>query len=352
VQTITFSYTPLVNQIPEFRIMTTDSLLNQTQVKSLSTVQICNCSNVDLNAVCLSTVQAVYSANVDIMACSCSSPYTGSFCETTKDFCALKPCSSSQTCTNLPPQQQTSTTTYVCCNAGLYFDSISGTCLPTTTTSTTTTTTTTIKLNTVDATALALQIALPIIAFLLLVITILIAVHIISKRSQQKKAKEVKEKAEPSIFTDASAVQNQPDKQQQPNQQPVASSKYRTGVMDSFQYKDKDFFNILEGQASRHQKTTISKPNSVISGSSFSLPISYYDHTTPYPIGAHLDDEENENEFNDQDDFGEGFQGPDDGTTDSSIEVKDIVQAFNPYVKIPRPKYENSPANLFKFVKK
>ena len=40
------------------------------------------------------------------------------------------------------------------------------------------------------------------------------------------------------------------------------------------------------------------------------------------------------NEFNDQDDFGEGFQGPDDGTTDSSIEVKDIVQAFNPYVKV------------------
>ena len=98
--------------------------------------------------------------------------------------------------------------------------------------------------------------------------------------------------------------------------------------------QDPNFILKIKGQASRHQKTTISKPNSVISGSSFSLPISYYDHTTPYPIGAHLDDEENENEFNDQDDFGEGFQGPDDGTTDSSIEVKDIVQAFNPYVKV------------------
>ena len=112
------------------RIMATDSVLNQTVIESLNTVQICNCSNVDPNAVCLSTVQAVYSANAVIMACSCSSPYTGSFCETTKDFCALKPCSSSQTCANLAPQQQTSTTTYVCCNAGLSFNSISGTCLP------------------------------------------------------------------------------------------------------------------------------------------------------------------------------------------------------------------------------
>lgn len=101
------------------------------------------------------------------------------------------------------------------------------------------------------------------------------------------------------------------------------------------------------------QKKTISKPNSVISGSSFSLPVSYYEKTTPYPFDD-FDDEDNDfdGEIKGFDDFGEGILGLETNDDTESNEFKDIVQAFNPYVKIPRPKYEPSPSSIFKFIKK
>jgi len=88
------------------------------------------------------------------------------------------------------------------------------------------------------------------------------------------------------------------------------------------------------------QKTTISKPNSVISGSSFSLPINYYDMTTPYQFNGDDDGEDDfdNNDIKGFDDFGEDFENIEDFTNhrnfSESDEFKDVIQAFNPYVKV------------------
>jgi hypothetical protein len=87
------------------------------------------------------------------------------------------------------------------------------------------------------------------------------------------------------------------------------------------------------------QKTTISKPNSVISGSSFSLPVNYYDMTTPYQFDGDADEvDEFDNDIRGFDDFGEELENIEDFTkqrnSSDSDEIKDVVQAFNPYVKV------------------
>ena len=101
------------------------------------------------------------------------------------------------------------------------------------------------------------------------------------------------------------------------------------------------FFNwnlTKKDQASGAQKRTISKPNSVVSGSSFSLPVSYYDKTTPYMFENDNEDNEFDDDIKGFDDFGEEFEGVEGMTNEDdsneSGEFKDIVQAFNPYVKV------------------
>ena len=95
---------------------------------------------------------------------------------------------------------------------------------------------------------------------------------------------------------------------------------------------------LTKDQASGAQKRTISKPNSVVSGSSFSLPVNYYDNTTPYMF-ENDDDDNFDDDIKGFDDFGEGFEANIEGITNEddsneSGEFKDIVQAFNPYVKV------------------
>ena len=109
-------------------IRATDNTLKQTTINNLNKVQICNCNTVDKNATCLSTVQTSYNPNVEFLNCQCSSPYSGSFCENLKDFCLTKNCNSTQTCNNLPPELQTSTQAYVCCETGLVFNNVTGVC--------------------------------------------------------------------------------------------------------------------------------------------------------------------------------------------------------------------------------
>lgn len=70
--------------------------------------------------------------------------------------------------------------------------------------------------------------------------------------------------------------------------------------------------------------------------------MSYYEQTTPYPLGNL--EEDAYNDFVDPDDFGEGFQfdGNDMAPGDSSSEFNgEIVQAFNPYVKVVFKQFEN-----------
>ncbi len=129
IQTIEFSYTPVVGEIPLFTIRATDSSLNETTVQNLNTVQICNCTSVDTSATCLNTSQSSYNPNVDLLACQCSNSYTGAFCSELKNFCAIIPCSQSQTCHNKLPALQTTGSEYVCCNAGFTFVSSTGSCV-------------------------------------------------------------------------------------------------------------------------------------------------------------------------------------------------------------------------------
>lgn len=321
-QTITFSYLPIPNEIPVFSIIATDSSTNQSTVRNLNKVQICNCQTVDTNATCLNTVQLAFSSSVDFLACSCSSSYTGAFCTTLKDFCIAKPCASGQTCNTLSPLLQTTGNEFVCCNSGLVFNSITGTCDATTTTSTSTTTTTeattTISLNAIDATALALSIALPIIAFLILLIIILFIIYMISKRRESNKKSKNKTMFPPSGVQTVSE-----------NVVP------KTGL-------------TRMGNFSSIQDLRGGSTFSAISGSSFSVPTDYHIPTTPYPPWFDSDEDESNVDI-DFDNFGELVMG-EDGPTDSlnDFNNQDIVQAFNPYVKIPRPKYENSPSKMFK----
>jgi hypothetical protein len=71
------------------------------------------------------------------------------------------------------------------------------------------------------------------------------------------------------------------------------------------------------------------------------LPASYYVQTTPYffgnnGFGIDVTDEDDvtNNIAQDLDDFGETFHLNEDETTNSSSDPKEIVQAFNPYVKV------------------
>ena len=45
---------------------------------------------------------------------------------------------------------------------------------------------------------------------------------------------------------------------------------------------NKIYNKITKDKASTHQKTTITRPQSIFSDSSFSLPTAYYERTTPY----------------------------------------------------------------------
>ena len=111
-----------------FSIRVTDSVLQQTTVKKLKTVQICNCNTVDASSICLNTIQQYYSSNAVFLACQCSSAYTGNFCTDLKDFCIAKPCNSSQTCHTKSSQLQTAGNEYKCCDSGLAFNANTATC--------------------------------------------------------------------------------------------------------------------------------------------------------------------------------------------------------------------------------
>ncbi len=100
--------------------------------------------------------------------------------------------------------------------------------------------TTTLKLNSIDATSLALSISLPIIAFLVLLIIVLFLVYMIAKRRREEQLAKKKTMFPKSEINTVS--------QQIVEQKPGVSEKYRTGYkMDNSNIKDKDFMKILEG---------------------------------------------------------------------------------------------------------
>ncbi|RNA27565.1 epidermal growth factor 6 isoform X1 [Brachionus plicatilis] len=109
-----------------------------------------------------------------------------------------------------------------------------------------------------------------------------------------------------------------------------------------------DVFKALEENARSSQKKTIGRPQSLFTGSSFSVPTAYHETTTPYGdfAGDRNRQEQglSENDIkyfmNDEDTF-DAFDNDDD--------LDEIIEAFNPNVKIPRPKIQLNPLKIFKF---
>lgn len=122
----------------------------------------------------------------------------------------------------------------------------------------------------------------------------------------------------------------------------TSHSKYRANYpFDSQVVSNDDFFKSLEDNARSNQKTTIGRPQSVFTDSSFSLPTGYYEQTTPYgdfngdkTKRYKLDGKGNTNEgtsnnkdlFDDDDGSFNAFENDDD--------LDDIIEAFNPNVKV------------------
>ena len=121
----------------------------------------------------------------------------------------------------------------------------------------------------------------------------------------------------------------------------TSHSAYRPSyLLDYKSGNNDDVFRALENNARSNQKTTIGRPQSVFTGSSFSLPTGYYEQTTPYgdfngdrTKQYKLDGKSNqvisENDIKydlDDDDTFDAFDNYDD--------LDDIIEAFNPNVKV------------------
>ncbi len=86
--------------------------------------------------------------------------------------------------------------------------------------------------------------------------------------------------------------------------------------------------------ASSSQHTTIVRPQSIFTNSSFSLPTAYYEQTTPYIPDKNLkgyDEDSDEIEKNFGEDNPEGYNFD---PIDDDYDLSDFVEAFNPNVQV------------------
>ncbi len=145
---------------------------------------------------------------------------------------------------------------------------------------------------------------------------------------------------------------------------PTSHAIYRTNYPSYLDYKntnESDFFKSLEDKARTNQRATITRPHSIFTESSFSLPTAYYEQTTPYaefngrqfkkyqlemmqsappppPPGNETINEEQEDdddalgddEINVEDDDSNtfGFE------SENEPEMNEIIEAFNPNVQV------------------
>ena len=72
-----------------YRISATDTT-NATTAQTLKNILLCDCKTLSTTNQCLfSQVQTVVDSSNSLVACTCDSAYTGSFCEQKIDFCAV-----------------------------------------------------------------------------------------------------------------------------------------------------------------------------------------------------------------------------------------------------------------------
>lgn len=109
----------------------------------------------------------------------------------------------------------------------------------------------------------------------------------------------------------------------------------------------------LIDKASANQKSTVIRPQSIFSDSSFSLPTGYYDKTTPYLPNDAFEQEDDDDvvkhgHFNEDDlDDIELDQYNLEQNDNEGYDMDDFVEAYNPNVRIPRPKLQFNPMKIF-----
>jgi hypothetical protein len=140
-------------------------------------------------------------------------------------------------------------------------------------------------------------------------------------------------------------------------EEPTSHAIYRTNFPSYLDYKntnESDFFKSLEDKARTNQRATITRPHSIFTESSFSLPTAYYEQTTPYaefngrqfkkyqlemmqsapPPGNETINEENDED----DDLGDDEINLDEDDSNTfgfeSENEPEIIEAFNPNVQV------------------
>lgn len=96
---------------------------------------------------------------------------------------------------------------------------------------------------------------------------------------------------------------------------------------------NQDIFKTLEDKARSSQKKTIGRPQSLFTGSSFSVPTAYHETTTPY--GDFAADRAQQGQVLSENDI--NYFLNDDNTFDAfdnDDDLDEIIEAFNPNVKV------------------
>lgn len=127
-------------------------------------------------------------------------------------------------------------------------------------------------------------------------------------------------------------------------------STYRPNYLFDKTQNNEDIFKTLEDNARSSQKKTIGRPQSLFTGSSFSVPTAYHETTTPYGdfAGNRVNQDQglSENDIkyfmNDEDTF-DAFDNDDD--------LDEIIEAFNPNVKVSQTKKKKFFIFLIYFIK-
>ncbi|CAF0891209.1 unnamed protein product [Brachionus calyciflorus] len=320
-------------------------------------------------------------------SCDCDSGYEDLNKNTTLpncrdiDECALNlsNCIANEICTNMPGSFECN------CKNGFVLDEQNGICIqlssPTvSTTSRSTTTQTNLRPFTKDETGLVLVIVLPIIAVLILSIlagSVCFCWYRVRSQKSSMNQKNIDNAQTPGVsnpvapqksmfektdndvdlinFDDDNITDLNRGNQDIFNDDSPSHSAYRTSYL--FENKtgpNDDIFKTLEENARNSQKKTIGRPQSVFTGSSFSLPTAYYEQTTPY--GDFTGDRSKQYKINDNNIIDENDIKLEDDDDDDSFnafdnddDLDDIIEAFNPNVQIPRPKIQINPLKIFKF---
>lgn len=110
-------------------------------------------------------------------------------------------------------------------------------------------------------------------------------------------------------------------------------STYRPNYLFDKTDNNQDIFKTLEDNARSSQKKTIGRPQSLFTGSSFSVPTAYHETTTPY--GDFVGDRAQQGQVLSENDI--NYFLNDDNTFDAfdnDDDLDEIIEAFNPNVKV------------------